>query len=152
MTATTTAAQLVLQDSRSKLFYNKDLGGFSEPDKNKATRLDVATSQAAFVKAHFQRPEFIVEVPLEDTPPTPAQIVKVLQDSPKDKPADVTLATAGNVKIVAAKNPFKNGFAIVLISATGQRYGFAGYREKPSKQALAEALVSAKAYAERHGI
>ncbi len=66
-TATNTA-QLVLQDSRSLLFYNKDLGGFSEPDKNKATRLDVGTSQPAFIRAHFQNPQFIVEVALEESP------------------------------------------------------------------------------------
>lgn len=81
MTATTTAAQLVLQDSRSKLFYNKDLGGFSETDKSKATRLDVATSQAAFIKAHFQRPEFIVEVPLTVAPPFTAQDLPKLAEA-----------------------------------------------------------------------
>jgi hypothetical protein len=66
-TATNTA-QLVLQDSRSLLFYNKDLGGFSEPNKDNATRLDAGTSQPAFIRAHFQNPQFIVEVPLVEAP------------------------------------------------------------------------------------
>lgn len=99
MTATTTAAQLVLQDSRSKLFYNEDLGGFSETDKSKATRLDVATSQAAFIKAHFQRPEVIVEVPLTVAPPFTAQ------DLPKLAEALAAAPSPANAHL----NPHLNG-------------------------------------------
>jgi len=53
--------KIVLQDSRSRLFYDRNLGGFSQPDVTKATTLET-DAQAAFIKAHFARPEFIDSV------------------------------------------------------------------------------------------
>jgi hypothetical protein len=60
----------ILQDSRSGLYYNRDLGGFSEAEASKATRFENA-AQVAFIQAHFARPEFIVAVPAIDAPPSP---------------------------------------------------------------------------------
>lgn len=53
----------ILRDTRSGLFYDKNMGGFSQPDATKATTLD-SKSQEAFIKAHFQKPEFIESVAL----------------------------------------------------------------------------------------
>lgn len=72
-TTTTTAPKqdiYILQDDRSKLFYNKDLGGFSEPNRDKATRLE-GKAQVAFIKAHFLKPEFISALYEEDNTPSP---------------------------------------------------------------------------------
>jgi len=96
---TTQSNQVVLQDSRSNLFYSKERGGFSETDKSKATRLDAGTSQPAFIKAHFQRPEFIVEVPLAVAAPFTAQ------DLPKLAEAIAAAPSPENAHL----NPHLNG-------------------------------------------
>lgn len=53
----------------------------------------------------------------------------------------------GNAKIVAAKNPFINGFAVVVVSGNGERYGVTGFKKKPSESALEEAVSNAESYA-----
>jgi len=56
---------IILRDTRSHLYYDKNLGGFSQIDPDLATELENET-QAAFIRAHFQNPEFIESVsPLE---------------------------------------------------------------------------------------
>lgn len=100
MTATTSSSNSsasLLRDSRHGCYYNRDLGGFSETDPAKATSLDSA-AQVAFVKAHFQHPEFIEVVPASRfaTPPTPA-----LDAPPTPDNAHLNQHINGSAKLIA---------------------------------------------------
>jgi hypothetical protein len=59
----TNQLKLILKDTRSGQFYNKERGGFSEPEAAKATTIE-GEAVAAFVKAHFTKPEFIEGIPV----------------------------------------------------------------------------------------
>jgi hypothetical protein len=61
----TTNNQIALQDSRSKLFYDRELGGFSQSEIANATLLE-NDAQVAYIKAHFACPEFIESVKVDE--------------------------------------------------------------------------------------
>lgn len=83
---------------------------------------------------------------------TASDIIKTLQAAPANEPAEVKLTEAGTAIIAACKNPFRAGFAIVVISAIGHRYGVAGFKTRPSQSDLAAAIDNATNYATAHRI
>jgi hypothetical protein len=86
-----------------------------------------------------------------DTMTTPAAIVRELQSTPANEPAQVDLATVGTATIAACKNPYRSGFAVTVIS-NGCRYGTGGFKTTPSKAQLADAIDSARAYIAKHAL
>lgn len=81
----------------------------------------------------------------------PAAIVRELQAAPANKPAQVDLVIAGTATIAACKNPYRQGFAIVVVSS-GNRYGTGGFKTTPSKGQLAAAIDDASAYIAQHAL
>lgn len=81
---------------------------------------------------------------------TANEIINALQSTPR---VELHLADVGTAKVVAAKNKFRNGFAILVVSSNGEFYGAgSGFKTRPSKSALASAIEYAKAYITLHGI
>jgi hypothetical protein len=83
---------------------------------------------------------------------TISKILQEIHSSDRKSPCEVDLDEIGTAKVVAAKNPFINGFAVVVVSSIGNRYGVTGFKTLPSKSALASAIDSAKSYAITYGI
>lgn len=81
-----------------------------------------------------------------------SDIIKSLQSSPKNQPAQVNLCEIGKATIAACKNPYSAGFAVVVISAIGNRYGVTGFKTRPNQSDLSEAIITATDYATTHGI
>jgi hypothetical protein len=86
-----------------------------------------------------------------DTAATPSAIVRKLQSSPANEPAQVELAAVGTATIAASKNPYRSGFAVTVMSG-GNRYGVGGFKATPSKAQLADAINSARAYIAKHSL
>ena len=86
-----------------------------------------------------------------DITATPAAIVRELQSAPANVPAQVDLATVGTATIAACKNPYRRGFALIVISG-GNRYGVAGFKTLPSESQLAAAIDNARAYIAKHSL
>ena len=83
---------------------------------------------------------------------TASDIIKSLQGAQINEPAEVKISEVGTAIIAACKNRFRNGFAIVVISAIGHRYSVAGFKTRPSQSDLVTAINNATSYATTHGI
>lgn len=81
----------------------------------------------------------------------PSTIVRQLQSAPPGQPARVPLATVGAATIEAARNPYRSGFAVVVVSG-GACYGVGGFKSRPGVAALAAAIDSARAYVASHAL